>query len=257
MNKYITLIVIFLLSFTTLTFGNISLFFDGEEVNFEHQPVIVEERVFYPMRELVELFGGSVTWNQSTQTATTKAGDNVVEFTLNSNEYVLNGETLFMEDNIVPVVVNQSIYLPIRYLAESLSFLVGWDYDKQAISVDSEEYYLANPDFAEENDKYILSAYLQYLNTISELLSLIDSSENNEDKKFYTTTTLSYIENVDLPEASPKIKIYSDLLNTVENKTVNACNQALTTGDYDIIDSAHAEIIQIIRSSNSYEFFSE
>ncbi len=257
MNKYITLIIIFLFSFTTLTFGNISLFYDGEPVDFNHSPVVVEERVFYPMRELSELFGGTITWDQSTGSATTTSGENTVQFTLNSSVYVVNGNSLTMDNNIVPVVVNESIYLPIRYLAESLNFLVGWNYEKQAISVDSPEYYLENPSFAEENDRYILKAYLQYLRTLSELLVLIESSSTVEDKNFYTTTTLNYVENINLPVASPKIKIYGDLLDKINSNIIEACNIAISTGDFDVIDKVNEEMRNVIEAGSTYTFFTD
>ncbi len=255
MNKYIGLIIIFVFSFSTIAFGNISLFYDGEEVNFEHEPVVVEERVFYPMRELVELFEGEISWEQSTQTAITKVGDNTVKFTLNKSEYVVNDITMTMSDGTVPVVVNESIYLPIRYLAESLSFLVGWNYEMQAISVDSQQYYLNNINLADENDKYIIKFYLQYLNTASELLELIDNSETLEDKKFYTNTTLNYVNNINKPEPSSKIVVFENLFNQLTSDIINSCNNAIETGDYDQIDEIHADIQQIIDTSKTYNLF--
>ncbi len=257
MNKYIGLVIIFVFSFSTIAFGNISLLFNGEDVNFEHEPVIVEQRVFYPMRELVELFGGTISWDQPTQTATTTVGTNTVAFSLNKSEYTVNGTTMTMSNSTVPVVVNESIYLPIRYLAESLSFLVGWNYENQAISVDSQDYYLNNINLADENDKYILKFYLQYLNTVSELLTLIDDSESMEDKKFYTSTTLNYVENINKPEPSSKIVAFENLFYEITNKIIVSCNNSIETGDYDNLDEIHAQIKKIIDESISYKLFSE
>ncbi len=257
MTKYISLTVAFIIIFSNIAFGNISLFFDGEEVNFQHEPIIVEERVFYPMRELVELFGGDISWDQSTQSATTTVGKNTVTFTLNKSEYKVNNIAMTMSNNTVPVVANESIYLPIRYLAESLSFLVGWNYEKQAITLDSQDYYLNNINLADENDKYIIKFYLQCLNTVSELLDLIDNSENNEDKNFYTTTTLNYVENINKPETSAKITVFEELFNDILDHIIISCNTSIETGDYDNIDEVHARILNILDESQNYNLFTD
>ncbi len=255
MKKYITLIIVFMLSFSTLVYADYNLYFNGELFNFEKSPVMIENRVFYPMRELVENFGGVVTWYPETETATTVLDDNVVSFTLKTNKYVVNNEILIMDENIKPVIIDGSMYLPIRYLAESFSYLVGWDSEKKAVVVDTETFYLNNPDLADENDKYILKFYLQYLNTISELFDFIDQSSTLEDKHFYTRTTLNYVENVNNPEASDKIKVYQNMVLEINSHIIDACNEALTTGDFDNIDSVHLEINQIIEDSKNYNFF--
>ncbi len=255
MNKYFTLTILFIFSFSTLAFANISVYYNGESIEFEKEPVVIAERVYYPMTELVEIFEGTTSWEQSTQTATAVVGEDTVSFTLNSSQYIVNDEPLFMENGVVPVVVDERIYVPIRYLAEGLSFLVGWNYEKQSITVDSLEYYLANPDLADENDKYVLKFYLQYLHTVSELLQFIDDSETLEDKIFYTNTTLNYIENVEMPTISAKIAVYETVILNITDKLITICEEALVTGDFDSIDGIHQEIKDIVHNLNDLEFF--
>lgn len=256
MKKYIALTLFFVLSFATLAFGaNYDLYFDGNLVDFEKEPINSESRVFYPMRELMETFGATVSWDAPTETATATLGEDTVKFKLKSSSYTLNGETLFMDNGITPIVVDGSMYLPVRYLAESFSFLVGWDPSLYAVVVDSENYYLNNPELADENDRYILKFYVQYLNTVSELLDLIDDSAKIEDKKFYTKTTLNYIQNANKPEASAKIKPYEDLVLDINEELEASCNEALSSGDFDSIDLIHEKINKIITDSANYSFF--
>lgn len=96
-------------------------------------PVIVNDRTLIPVRSLIETMGGTVDWNEETQTATLTYDEDEIRLTLNSTTAYLNDEAQTLD--VAPVSINDRTMLPIRFISESFAFEVEWDGDTQTVTI--------------------------------------------------------------------------------------------------------------------------
>ena len=70
----------------------IDLVIDGEKLELDVPPQLVEQRTLVPLRAIFEKLGATVEWDQATQTATATKGTDVVQITIDSTTAYVNGE---------------------------------------------------------------------------------------------------------------------------------------------------------------------
>ena len=96
-------------------------------------PVIVNGRTLMPVRAVVEEMGGTVAWDEATQTATLTYGEDEIRLTLGSTTAYLNNEAQTLD--VAPVSINDRTMLPIRFISESFRFDVEWDQAQQSVTI--------------------------------------------------------------------------------------------------------------------------
>lgn len=96
-------------------------------------PILENGRTLLPVRAVVEAMGGSIEWNDETMEAKLSKDDTVIILTLGSSVAILNGEE--HELDAAPVMANDRIMLPIRFIAESFDFDVKWDSDSMEVTL--------------------------------------------------------------------------------------------------------------------------
>ena len=96
-------------------------------------PVVVDERTLVPVRAIIEAVGGTVDWDQDTETATLAYNGDVIRLTIGSTTAYLNDEA--SELDVTPVIINERTMLPIRFIAEGFKFTVDWDQDTQTVTI--------------------------------------------------------------------------------------------------------------------------
>ena len=116
-------------------------------------PVIINGRTLVPIRAIIEVMGGSVDWDEKTQTAALNLGNDVIKLIIDSKSAFFNGaeETL----DVAPTVINERTMLPIRFVAEKFRFDVEWNDKDKTIKITSA--IIQNTAYAENNK--ILIAY--------------------------------------------------------------------------------------------------
>lgn len=108
---------------------------DGEPVVFMDQEPFIDShnRALVPLRAVLERMGAGVFWDSREQAAIITRDSTELVFNLDSSQYTLDGEPLYMDT--VPAAVNGRICLPIRYAAEALGAFVRWNSSSGAIEV--------------------------------------------------------------------------------------------------------------------------
>ncbi len=96
-------------------------------------PVLVSDRTLLPVRAVIEALGGTVEWNDADATATLAYGEDVIQLTIGSTTAYLNGAAQTLD--VAPVLIDDRTMLPIRFIAESFGFNVGWYEDTQTVSI--------------------------------------------------------------------------------------------------------------------------
>ena len=103
----------------------ISVTIDGEVLNFDVAPQIINDRTMVPMRKIFEYLGAQVGWDPDTRGITaTKDGTNISMQIDNCDMYV-NGEKITLD--MGPVIVDSRTLVPVRAVSEALDAYVGWE----------------------------------------------------------------------------------------------------------------------------------
>ena len=110
--------------------GGLNSFKNGDQVNFSSDevglaPVVINNRTLIPLRFVSQSLGAEVLWTEETNTATILLEDNQVVFTSDSTLYYVNGEQKNLDT--VPQLIKNRMFIPLRALAEALSYNVFWD----------------------------------------------------------------------------------------------------------------------------------
>lgn len=88
-------------------------------------PIVENGRTLVPIRAIIEECGGSVNWEQNTQTVTLKYKSDEIRLVIDSTTAYLNNDEKTLD--VAPKVINERTMLPIRFVAENFKFNVSWD----------------------------------------------------------------------------------------------------------------------------------
>ena len=106
--------------------GSISVFVNGNEVNFDVQPVIVNGRVLVPIRKIANALGLSdndVTWNADGSVAIND-GSNQILITNNDQQVSLNGNPYSLDTPAQ--IIDGRMMVPLRAISQLLNKNVQW-----------------------------------------------------------------------------------------------------------------------------------
>lgn len=103
----------------------VQLMIGGQAVQPDVPPMIEKGRTLVPVRVIAEGLGAQVEWNQETRTAVITRGQQTLQLTVGSRDALVNGKRVQLDT--APVMRNQRMLLPLRFVGESLGVTVGWD----------------------------------------------------------------------------------------------------------------------------------
>ncbi len=104
---------------------NISVTIDGNKVNFDVQPQIINGRTMVPMRAIFKEFGMKVTWDDVFKTVTASKDNDSIQMRVGSKTFFKNDEIKTLDTPAV--IINSRTLVPVRAIAESLDANVVWD----------------------------------------------------------------------------------------------------------------------------------
>ena len=105
--------------------NDITVTYDGENISFDVQPKIVDDRVMVPMRTIFETFGAKVKWDSDTQTITAKKKSKTIQMTIGSSDMTKNDETYSFD--VSPIIEDGRTHVPIRAISDMLGLDVEWN----------------------------------------------------------------------------------------------------------------------------------
>lgn len=102
----------------------ITVYLDGEKIDFDQIPVAEEGRTLVPLRAIFEAIGASVTWDGETNTVTAVKDATEVKLTLDSTTAYKNGEAITLD---VPAkAINGRTLVPVRFIADCFDVNTEW-----------------------------------------------------------------------------------------------------------------------------------
>ena len=100
---------------------------DGEALQFDVPPQLINGRTMAPIRAIFEALGAEVEWDQATRTVTTTAvnGD-VIIMTIGSTILYVNDAPIQMD--VAPLETGGRTLAPVRFVAYAIGVGVEWDH---------------------------------------------------------------------------------------------------------------------------------
>lgn len=116
--------------------NNISVFVNGQPVQFAGSgPRMIGSRVMVPLRGVFEQMGADVGWNEARQEVTAVTGDKNVRLNVGSTDAWVNNQSMVLD--AAPMKWNNRVFVPLRFLGESLGADVRWEPTMAAVYIDT------------------------------------------------------------------------------------------------------------------------
>ena len=104
---------------------SIKVLFNGEEIEFDQEPIIENGRTLVPFRAICQAMGAEVSWNSDTQQVSAELDGTKLVFTINELSMTVNGAEKTLDQS--PIIKNGRTLLPARAFAEEFGAAVSWD----------------------------------------------------------------------------------------------------------------------------------
>jgi Copper amine oxidase N-terminal domain len=111
----------------------IAIYINDVKQSYEHKPLMVQNRVFVPMRAIIEELGAAVKWDSKTKTFLVKDDGLDLSWKINSKQYKRNGQT--MVSDAAPFIKAGVTYVPLRAISEILSAYVMWNSNEPSVTI--------------------------------------------------------------------------------------------------------------------------
>lgn len=114
-----------------------SVFIDGEQMIFDVNPFIENDRTLVPMRAIFEAVGANVQWDAENRTvhAVRVEGERVsgISLQIDSTDAFVNSEKMVLD---VPAKIKDDrTFVPLRFVIEALGEKVEWDGEEYAVII--------------------------------------------------------------------------------------------------------------------------
>lgn len=156
-----------------LTIGSPKMTVDGAVTEIDSEgttPVIVNDRTLMPIRAIIEAIGGTVSWDGETRKVTLLYNGSAIELVIDSASALLNGKESALDT--APMIINGRTMLPIRFIAESFGFDVGWDGDTGTVTI--------SPPAAAQKETPVVMEVNGFKITMADITYYIDSDVARE-----------------------------------------------------------------------------
>ena len=154
MKKKATLLILIILvviSGSSVVFaGEISVTVDGQPLDFDQPPVIIDGRTVVPVAQIFRSLGAEVEWDGETRTVYGFRGDDEIVIQIDNTQPTVNGQVI--EIDVPATIVNGRTMVPARFIAESLGMKVAWNQESQTVKISHESLHEQDENI-EENDE--------------------------------------------------------------------------------------------------------
>lgn len=135
----------------------IAVLLDGNYIQFDVQPTLINDRTMVPVRAIFEALGATVDWQDDTETVVSNMGDDNVSLKINDNAIVKNGERI--ELDVPAQLVGDRTLVPVRAISEAYGCSVSWNDAKNTVVIVSDNSKIS---IASINDENITMNYFNY-----------------------------------------------------------------------------------------------
>ncbi len=169
--------------------GEINVALNGELLEFDVPPRIINDRTLVPMRTIFEALGATVYWDDNAQKITAKDQNTMVVMQINSNILLVNGNAITLD--VPPQLVDERTLVPIRAVAESFNCNVLWDDDFNGVVISD----ILHFNTSDDAHNYLTNWLLHNGTTFAEYIYVgckINENENIEIQYYPEGDTISF-----------------------------------------------------------------
>lgn len=95
--------------------------------------LVVRDRTLAPVRALGEALGASVSWDGKSRAVRLEKGSIRIRMVVGQAVAEINGQSLNLETP--PAIVDERSYAPVRFIGESLGYVVEWDENQRRVII--------------------------------------------------------------------------------------------------------------------------
>ncbi|MFD2672001.1 stalk domain-containing protein [Marinicrinis sediminis] len=110
-----------------------SLQVDSQQMVLDQAPVVKNGHTLIPIRFIVDALGGQVRWDPKTSKITVIKGEHLLDMWIDNRLMVKNG--IATEAPIAPEIMSGRTMVPLRFIAETFGWKVGWDQATKAVTL--------------------------------------------------------------------------------------------------------------------------
>ena len=135
----LALLIMLCLLFGTKAYaaGEISIYVNGNYLETDVAPIIVNDRTFVPLRAIFEALGTEVDWDETTSTVTASKEGLVVKTTIGDSNIYVNGLKTTMD--VASVIVDGRTLVPVRFVSEAFGCQVEWDSQRFSVYINYDD----------------------------------------------------------------------------------------------------------------------
>ena len=132
--KFMLFVMIFSFNCSVYAQNNdIKVVIDGEQVQFDVAPQIMDGRTMLPVRAIFEKLGATIDWDAEAKAVNAKKDNTVITLIVDSKTMYVNGNEKTLD---VPATIKDGRTLvPVRAISEAFGNQVGWDGKLKTVSI--------------------------------------------------------------------------------------------------------------------------
>lgn len=124
---------------------SISVILDGKQLELgQAEPIMVKGTTLVPMRPLLEQLGAAFSWDEPSKTVSASKSGLKLSLQIDNQTATVNGETLQLPQ--APKQMNGVAYVPVRFIGETLGYIVAWSPAERAVTLSLETVVKAEAD---------------------------------------------------------------------------------------------------------------
>lgn len=134
---FIILLSLFGFAASAEEYPTADIMLNGEPLVCDPTAIIIDDRTLVPIRAVMTPFGAEFVWDGAERTVTVQTEEDELFFEIDSRTAYHNGEV--REIDVPAMIVKDRTMIPLRFLAEELSYLVDWDGDTRTVLIEEPE----------------------------------------------------------------------------------------------------------------------
>ena len=116
----------------------IDVYMNGEKINFDVEPMVINGRTMVPMRAIFEKLGAAVDWKKETSTAVATRDTIYVSIAVGSD--VMETSSGEIQLDAPAMIVDSRTLLPLRAVSEAFMCKVEWDGNTKTVRIYSDDF---------------------------------------------------------------------------------------------------------------------
>ena len=120
-------------------FEGVKVYVDNQLVEYDTQPVNINDRLLVPMRATFNALGADVEWIGELQTVISTSGSILIVLQVNNSIMIFTdadtGETKTITLDTPPIISNDRTMVPLRAISEVFNYSVDWDEENQSVAI--------------------------------------------------------------------------------------------------------------------------